>query len=45
MKWKAEHLVEAEANARRAAEWDRQRGWSPESAKAWAREHEPHPGM
>ena len=45
MKWKAEHLVEAEANARRAAEWDRQRGWSPESAKAWAREHEPHRGM
>jgi len=41
MNWKAEHLVEAEANARRAAEWDRQRGWSPESAKAWAREHEP----
>jgi STE24 endopeptidase len=45
MKWKAEHLVEAEANARRAAEWDRQRGWSPESAKAWAREHEPRRGM
>ena len=45
MKWKAEHLVEAEANARRAAEWDRQRGWSAESAKAWAREHEPHRGM
>jgi STE24 endopeptidase len=41
MKWKAEHLDQAEANARRAAEWDRQRGWSPESAKAWAREHEP----
>jgi STE24 endopeptidase len=45
MKWKAEHLAEAEANARRTAEWDRQRGWSPESAKAWAREHEPRRGM
>lgn len=41
MKWKAEHLVEAEANARLAAEGDRQRGWSPESAKAWAHAHEP----
>jgi STE24 endopeptidase len=45
MTWKAEHLVEAEANARRAAELDRQRGWTPESAKVWAREHEPRPGM
>ena len=44
MKWKAEHLVEAEANARRAAEGDRQRGWSPESAQAWGREHEPARG-
>lgn len=41
MKWKAEHLAEAEVNARRAAERDRERGWSPERAKAWAREHEP----
>jgi STE24 endopeptidase len=45
MKWKGEHLAEAEANARWAAELDRQRGWSAESAKAWAREHEPHRGM
>jgi STE24 endopeptidase len=45
MRWKAEHLAEAEANARRAAERDRQRGWSPESAKAWARDHEPRRGM
>ena len=41
MKWKAEHLAEAEANARRAAVGDLQRGWSPESAKAWALEHGP----
>jgi STE24 endopeptidase len=41
MRWKAEHLEEAEANARRAAEGDRQRGWSPESAAAWARAHAP----
>jgi STE24 endopeptidase len=41
MKWKAEHLADAEANARGAAEGDRQRGWSPESAEAWARQHAP----
>lgn len=41
MRWKAEHVAEAEANARRAAEADRLRGWSPQSAAEWAREHEP----
>jgi len=35
---------EAEANARQAAEKDRQRGWSPESAEAWARAHGPSRG-
>ncbi len=43
MRWKAEHLAEAQANAERAAEDDRRRGWSPESAEAWAREHAPRP--
>jgi STE24 endopeptidase len=38
MRWKAEHLQEAEANARRAAAADRQRGWSPEYAEKWAKE-------
>ena len=32
MRWKAEHLAEAEANARRAAEADRARGFTPERA-------------
>jgi STE24 endopeptidase len=32
MRWKAEHLAEAEANARRAADADVERGWSPERA-------------
>ncbi len=41
MRWKAEHVAQAEANARRAAEADRLRGWSPQSAAEWAREHEP----
>ena len=41
MKWKAEHLAEAEANARRAADDDRRRGFSPESAEKWAKQHEP----
>jgi STE24 endopeptidase len=41
MRWKAEHLREAEANARRAAEGDGRRGWSPQSAEAWARAHAP----
>lgn len=41
MKWKAEHLEEAQANAARAAEDDRRRGWSPEAAEAWALEHAP----
>jgi STE24 endopeptidase len=41
MKWKAEHLAEADANARRAAADDERRGWSPESAAAWSRAHEP----
>ena len=41
MRWKAEHLAEAEANASRAAEDDRRRGWSPATAEAWAREHAP----
>jgi STE24 endopeptidase len=41
MRWKAEHLAEARANAFRAGEDDRRRGWSPESAEAWAREHAP----
>jgi STE24 endopeptidase len=42
MRWKAEHLGEAAANAARAAEGDRQRGWTPAAAEAWAREHAPH---
>jgi STE24 endopeptidase len=42
MKWKAEHLAEAGANARRAAAADERRGWTPESAAAWSRMHEPH---
>ncbi len=41
MKWKAEHLGEAQTNAARAAADDLRRGFSPESAEAWAREHEP----
>jgi Zn-dependent protease with chaperone function len=41
MRWKAEHLAEAQANAERAAEQDRQRGWSPATAEAWARKHAP----
>lgn len=41
MKWKAEHLAEAELNARRAAEADRRRGWSLEGAEAWLRAHQP----
>ncbi len=41
MRWKAEHLAEAETNARRAAEADRDRGFSPERAEAWTREHVP----
>jgi STE24 endopeptidase len=41
MTWKAEHLAEAEANARRAAEADARRGWTEQGAAAWAREHEP----
>jgi STE24 endopeptidase len=41
MRWKAEHLAEAEANRQRAAETDRRRGWSTQSAEEWAREHEP----
>jgi len=41
MLWKAEHMAEAEANAQRAAEADRRRGRSPQSAAEWAREHEP----
>lgn len=41
MQWKAEHLADAQANAARAAEDDRRRGWSPQSAEAWAREHAP----
>jgi len=41
MKWKAEHLQEAQANAARAAADDLRRGFSPESAEAWARAHEP----
>ncbi len=41
MKWKAEHLREAEVNAARAAADDLRRGFSPESAEAWARAHEP----
>ena len=41
MRWKAGHVAEAEANARRAAEADRLRGWSPQSAAEWAREREP----
>ena len=41
MRWKAEHVAEAEAGPRRAAGADRQRGWSPQSAAEWAREREP----
>jgi STE24 endopeptidase len=41
MQWKAEHLADARANATRAAEDDHRRGWSPESAEAWARAHAP----
>ena len=41
MRWKAEHLAEAEVNARRAAEGDRRRGWSRETAETWVRGHEP----
>lgn len=41
MRWKAEHLKEAEANAKRAAEADRQRGWSPQYAEKWAKEKAP----
>lgn len=41
MRWKAEHLAEAQANAERAAEADRLRGWRPATAEAWAREHAP----
>jgi Zn-dependent protease with chaperone function len=41
MRWKAEHLKEAAANAARAAEDDRGRGWSPATAEAWARAHAP----
>jgi STE24 endopeptidase len=41
MRWKAEHLQESEANARRAGQADRRRGWSPESAARWARERAP----
>jgi STE24 endopeptidase len=41
MRWKAEHLALSAANAARAAEDDRRRGWSPEKADAWAREHAP----
>jgi STE24 endopeptidase len=41
MRWKAEHLAEAQANASRAAEDDRRRGWSPATAEAWVREHAP----
>jgi len=44
MRWKAEHLAEAQANASRAAEDDRRRGWSPATAEAWAAAHAPgHP--
>jgi STE24 endopeptidase len=41
MRWKAEHLAEAEANAARAAGDDRRRSWSPATAEAWARAHAP----
>jgi STE24 endopeptidase len=41
MRWKAEHLEQAEANAARAAEADLRRGWSQASAEKWAREHAP----
>jgi STE24 endopeptidase len=41
MRWKAEHPGEAAANAARAAADDERRGWSPEKAEAWSREHEP----
>jgi hypothetical protein len=41
MRWKAEHLAEAEANEARAAEGDRRRGWSRATAEAWTREHTP----
>jgi STE24 endopeptidase len=42
MKWKAEHLAEADANARRAGAADERRGWTPASAAAWSQTHEPH---
>jgi STE24 endopeptidase len=41
MRWKTQYPETAEANARLAAEADGKRGWSPESAAAWAKEHEP----
>lgn len=41
MRWKAEHLELAAANAARAATDDLRRGWSPASAEAWARAHAP----
>jgi len=41
MRWKAEHLQEAAANARRAAEADRERGWSPQYAEKWTEERTP----
>jgi len=41
MRWKAEHLAEAQANASGAAEEDRRRGWTPATAEAWARAHSP----
>jgi STE24 endopeptidase len=41
MRWKAEHLAESEANARRAREQDAARGWSEETARTWAKAHEP----
>jgi STE24 endopeptidase len=41
MRWKAEHLELARQNAARAAADDVRRGWSPERAEAWAREHAP----
>jgi STE24 endopeptidase len=36
MKWKAEHVEEAAESARRAAEDDARRGWSPASAAEWS---------
>ncbi len=41
MTWKAEHLAESEANARRAAAADRLRGFSPARAEAWVKAHQP----